>query len=136
MLDAIERLLTKLIELGDRTQLRLRFLCRAAAWSAGHDRMVESQSADKEVQKLELGPLRRADVAAVAARGLPDTHGFIEAIDTYDAKALAARPVLLQLLLKQFHTRGALPQNRSSVYRLGLGGTRKVVGYGRIARLS
>lgn len=120
MLDAIERFVTKLLELGDRTQLRLRFLCRTAAWSAAHDRMVESQWADNEVRKLELGPLRRADVAAVAASGLPDAHGFIEAIDTYDAQALAARPVLLQLLLEQFHTRGSLPQNRSSLYRLGL----------------
>ena len=54
VLAAIESFVAKLFALGDRAQLRLRFLYRTAAWSATHDRMVEAEWADDQVRKLEL----------------------------------------------------------------------------------
>jgi glycosyltransferase involved in cell wall biosynthesis len=121
LITEVGRLLDTLFERGDADRLRLRLLCRTSAWSIDHDRLVEVRWREDQVRKLELGPLSKHEITDLVAAKLPDrVQTFLNSIEEHNAEALAARPVLLFLLLDLFLANDTFPNTRARLYQLGL----------------
>lgn len=100
---------------------RVRFVCRTAAWLAEHDAMVEVRWREDQLQKLELGPLQRTQVAQAAAAVMPErADAFMASIEAQEGEVLAANPMLLRLLLDLFVARDDLPTDRVTLYSVGI----------------
>jgi hypothetical protein len=95
-------------------RLRLRVGCRSADWpSVLGDALGEMFP---ETALLELLPLRRRDVSALADAADVDTAAFFAALSQVNAGHLASRPLSLRLMLRTFARTGELGGNIVELY--------------------
>jgi hypothetical protein len=98
-------------------RLFLRIACRTADWPAGLEQSLTG--AFGEVAVVEILPLRRADVAAIAANWC-DPSQFLDEVAQAGAEPLAARPLTLRFLARGFAASGTLPERGASLYAAGV----------------
>lgn len=111
------RLILSYLRQWPNERLVLRVACRTADWPPS---LLEGlRSAFGDVGMYELLPLRRHD----AEQLVPDdrrAQTFLSAIETARVVPLAARPLLLKLLWRQYEVDGALPDQAVEIYERGL----------------
>lgn len=98
-------------------RLWLRLACRTADWPTSLGNALRARF--EQVALMELLPLRRQDVAVLAA-GWGAGAGFLEAVETARVVPLASRPLTLRLLATAFAGSGTLPRRGVQLFRLGL----------------
>lgn len=98
-------------------RLRLRVACRTVDWPPVLANAIKSQMTD--VATVELLPLRRRDIAEIAAQEDVDAGNFLEAVERADVVSLAIRPLTLKMLLRTFARDGELPDGTGELYRQG-----------------
>jgi hypothetical protein len=112
-------LLTSYLRKWPLDRLWLRLACRTADWPSSLEAMLRNEVFSDPV--VELLPLRRSDVRAVAAAaGMRDPDTFLREIDDASAAALASRPLTLRLLLSVYAAQGGLPRRAAELYEQGL----------------
>ena len=114
---AAHRLILSYVRRWPKERLVLRVACRTADWPPS---LLEGLlSAFDAVGVYELLPLRRQD----AEQLVPDERHatpFLSAVERARVVPLAARPLLLKLLWRQFEVDGALPDQAVEIYERGL----------------
>ncbi len=101
-------------------RLKLRITCRTGAWPHHLEEGLKSLWPEDRTGVLELMPLRRRDVAEIAAgSGLQDVEAFFVELERRNAGPLAAKPVTLQLLLNLYKRGGRLPRTQAELYERG-----------------
>ncbi len=98
-------------------RLWLRLACRTADWPASLGTALRARF--EGVALMELLPLRRRDVAALA-EGWGAGTGFLEAVENARGVPLAARPLTLRLLVASFAATGNLARRGVDLFQLGL----------------
>ena len=98
-------------------RLFLRIACRTADWPAGLEQSLEEVFG--AVAVVEILPLRRVDVLAIAAAWC-DPSRFLEAVAQAGAGPLAARPLTLRFLARDFGRSGTLPERGAALYAAGV----------------
>ncbi len=116
----VGRLITELRD-GPIERLRLTLTCRAADWPKSEgDELLRLWPADSNTGVYSLKHLRAKD-ACEAARlwsGSEDrAKKFLHAIIQLSIEPLAARPITLKMLFKEFSLSGDLPKGRTDLYR-------------------
>jgi hypothetical protein len=102
----------------DHRSLQILVAARTADWPGVLER--DLATVHRVFNLLELAPLRRADVAALAvSRGL-DSDQFLDAVDAAGAAPLAAIPITLRLLAELFERDLALPASTVDLFQQGL----------------
>lgn len=111
--------------LGDEIQalpadrVHLVVTCRSADWPSSLERRLKATFDDVEV--LEVLPLRRTDVEAIARRLNVEPQSFIGELERVGAVPLAIRPLTLGLLIRLYSKGGgALPAVQAELYEQGL----------------
>ncbi len=99
------------------SRLFLRIACRTAEWPAGLEQSL--MEAFGAVTVVELLPLRRVDVAAIAASWC-DPSSFLDEVQHAGAGPLAARPLTLRFLARTFGESGTLPDRGAALYAAGV----------------
>lgn len=92
--------------------------CRTADWPAGLGESLKPLLGEFDV--VELLPLAREDVAALAASRSIDGTAFLKAVVNASAVPLATLPLTLDLLLTIFAETGGLPASVTELYERGL----------------
>lgn len=103
------------------SRLRVVLSCRTAEWP------VTAQAAllglwtipENEVRMFELCPLRRADAVVAAEAYGVDAASFLTAVHRANVEALAARPVTLAFLLREFRKSGDFGKTHRGLYERG-----------------
>ncbi|WP_157488794.1 hypothetical protein [Pseudofrankia sp. DC12] len=98
-------------------RLFLRIACRTSDWPPGLEGRLEQLFG--AVTVVEILPLRRADVAAIAAAWC-DPSPFLHEVAQAGAGPLAARPLTLRFLARAFGQSGALPGRGAALYEAGI----------------
>lgn len=111
--------LTALLKDEPIARLRLVLACRTAEWplDAGR-RFLSLWSDEKRAAFYELCPLRRVDAELAATTRGADSVKFLEAVWQRGVTGLAARPVTLFFLLREFR-HGELPATHRELYERG-----------------
>jgi hypothetical protein len=104
----------------DLTRLQLILACRTAEWPTviGHQ-LIALWRDDTREHAFELCPLRLVDAQLAAEEFGADPDQFIEAIYRNAVVALAARPITLFFLLREFCKTGAFPGTHQELYEAG-----------------
>lgn len=98
-------------------RLSIRLACRTARWPSSLEEALRVSFGDVGV--YELLPLRREDVARVAASSC-EADDFLIAVEQAGAVPLATRPLTLQMLVRSFARDGQLPDNMAALYSIGV----------------
>lgn len=101
---------------GKVENLRLRIGCRSGEFPAVLEEQLPRLFGENLMRTLRLAPLRRVDVELAAGDGAQE---FLAAIEAIGAQVLASTPITLELLVRQFYAKAALPATRVELYRLG-----------------
>ncbi|WNG34006.1 hypothetical protein F0U61_10430 [Archangium violaceum] len=96
-------------------RLRLFIACRPAHWPPSLEKRLHELWPEESFAGVELAPLRRSDIQALARASQIEPEAFCEEVERRDATALATRPVTLRFLLDAFK-RGPLPVDRWQLY--------------------
>ncbi len=99
------------------SRLFLRIACRTAEWPAGLEQSL--MEAFGAVTVVEILPLRRVDVAAIAASWC-DPSPFLDEVQHAGAGPLAARPLTLRFLARTFGESGTLSDRGAALYAAGI----------------
>ena len=99
------------------SRLFLRIACRTADWPAGLEQALKQAFGAATV--VEILPLRRRDVAAIAAQWC-DPAAFLDEVQHASAGPLAARPLTLRFLARTFGESGTLPDRGAPLYAAGV----------------
>jgi hypothetical protein len=111
----LARLIQRRIERWPTDRLVLRVACRTAQWPTALESVLASAFGD-ELVVAEIAPLRATDVVTIAtARGL-DGEATLDKILDARVGALAARPLLLNMLLDE-DVSGGMPRDALALYR-------------------
>lgn len=111
--------LTALLKGEPITRLRLVLACRTAEWPLDAGRRLLALWSDEKVKAFyELCPLRRVDAELAATVRGTDAAKFLEAVWQRGVTGLAARPVTLFFLLREFRD-GELPATHRELYERG-----------------
>ena len=104
----------------DLNRLQLILACRTAEWptSAGKE-LIGLWPADDRARVYELCPLRQADARAAAQELSVEPDRFLEAVYQSSTIGLAARPITLFFLLREFSQTGAFPGTHRDLYEIG-----------------
>jgi hypothetical protein len=104
-----------------RDRLRVRVVCRAAAFPAALEEGLRTIWSGDAVRVVELAPLRFTDVraAAVVELGEDRAGAFMHAVADRGATALAAQPNTLKFLLRSYAAGSDLPPTRAQLYEVG-----------------
>ncbi|NYE15518.1 hypothetical protein [Actinomadura citrea] len=105
-------------ELQRHRSLRILLGCRTADWPEALGARLRVLLPSFEV--VELLPLRRTDVAALAATRGVDGDAFLDAVVDAGAVPLAVLPLTLDLLLITYQQAGHLPDSAAELYEQGL----------------
>ena len=102
-------------------RVRLILACRTAEWppAQGAD-LLWLWNIDGRNPIIELCPLRDIDAQVAAKASSCDPAAFLKAIWEKQVVGLAARPITLSFLLKEFGTTQALPATHRELYELGI----------------
>lgn len=118
--NVVKVVLGRLRKLPRLDRLKLRITCRTGAWPHHLEEGLRSLWPEDRTGVLELMPLRRRDVAEIAAgSGLQDVDAFFGELERRNAGPLAAKPVTLKLLLNLYKRGGLLPRTQAELYELG-----------------
>ena len=98
-------------------RLFLRIACRTADWPVGLEHSLEELFG--AVAVVEILPLRRVDVSAIAAAWC-DSSPFLDEVEQAGAGPLAARPLTLRFLARAFGRSGTLPERGAALYAAGV----------------
>lgn len=98
-------------------RLWLRIACRTADWPTSLGDTLRRSFAHATV--VELLPLRRTDVAALAAGWAAD-GAFLDEVEDANAVPFATRPLTLRLLAAGFAATGSLPGRGADLFDAGL----------------
>jgi hypothetical protein len=101
------------------SRLKLRLVCRTAIWNPDWEAGFKGLWPDASVEAFQLAPLTESDVRLAAHYEELDDTRFIESIDSRDVSPLAAKPLTLNFLLRQFIEFGELPQAQTQIYEQG-----------------
>lgn len=96
-------------------RLYLFIACRPAYWPHSFEAGLRKLWPGADFAAVELAPLRRRDVEALARAWGVDAEKFLQEVTRRDATALALRPVTLGFLLRAF-AQGRLPAQRWPLY--------------------
>ena len=104
-------------ELGklDADRLWLRIVSRDSLWPAALTRAI-GEALSQEAKEFRLLPLMRSDIERFATRFGVDGSALYSAIDAAGAMGLANQPLTLAMLIEQFRSEGALPDDRIGLY--------------------
>ncbi|GAA0254035.1 hypothetical protein GCM10009527_057620 [Actinomadura nitritigenes] len=105
-------------ELQRHRSLRVLLGCRTADWPKTLGTRLQTLLPSFEV--VELLPLGRTDVAALAAARGADGEAFLDAVVEAGAVPLAVLPLTLDLLLIAYQQAGHLPDSAVELYEQGL----------------
>jgi hypothetical protein len=109
-------------ELGqfDLDRLRVILACRTAEWPtlAGNE-LISLWPNEKRERVYELCPLRLADARLAAEQLGIDANRFLETVFQNAVIGLAARPITLFFLLREFSKTGTLPGTHRDLYEIG-----------------
>lgn len=105
--------------------VRLRFVCRTAAWPLLLRQRIATCSVPHHHQGattqpnrfFELLPLTIAEIRAAASVEAVDSDRFLTALQQRNVTALATRPLTLRMLLREFKENGHLPTSRWQLFR-------------------
>lgn len=102
-------------------RLRVRIACRTADWPSVLEHELNRLWGEGGVRVLEIAPLRRRDVLAIASGRLGDERGreFLDAVAAQDAEPFAAKPGTLNFLISSFAEAGRLPASQVELYMFG-----------------
>lgn len=100
-------------------RLRLRIACRTAEWPVHLEERLVSLWGEGGVKVLEICPLRVADVLQAADVEGVDPAQFMEEVKAREVGPIAARPVTLRLLFRQYKQDKSLPATRREIYLQG-----------------
>ncbi len=115
----LEYLATRLSDVGVK-RLNLRLICRVAEWpDTEGDRVLSLWGESKVPQIYELCPLRHRDALEGARFWGASPERFIEAVYERQIVSLAARPVTLRLLAREFERGKVLGRTRDEIYEVG-----------------
>lgn len=113
----LRRMLATWLTAWPTDRLVLRVACRTAQWPAAlEERMRTEFGADFEV--FEIAPLRATDAATIATAAGVAGAAFVDAVRSRRVGALAARPLLLNMLVAEAAD-GELPGDALALYRRG-----------------
>jgi len=99
-------------------RLWLRIACRTSDWPDSLAAVLRGLM--PSTTAVELLPLRRSDIAMVAAERVADPERFLAAVEVRGVGALAARPLTLTFLLGAFAKDDRLPERAGDLYRKSL----------------
>ncbi|SIN91326.1 NACHT domain-containing protein [Agromyces cerinus] len=114
---AAHRLILSYVRRWPKERLVLRIACRTADWPPSLLDGLKSEFG--EVGVYELLPLRRLDAEQLVSDDLRAAT-FLSAIESGRVVPLAARPLLLKLLWRQYEVDGTLPDQAVEIYERGL----------------
>ncbi|MFA7002790.1 MAG: hypothetical protein WC429_02030 [Verrucomicrobiia bacterium] len=100
-----------------KDKLRVILVCRSAEWDAvaGHE-LMEMWPEDQRAGVMELCPLRLTDAREAATAMKLDPDAFITAIHDKGVQGMAARPILLKMLLREFERGRSFPNSSRALY--------------------
>lgn len=99
-------------------RLFVRIACRTADWPSSLARSLDEQFGEG-LSVVELLPLRRCDARALA-QSKCDSDVFLAEVDQTGAGPLAARPLTLLMLAREYGTSGRLPQRGAALFEAGI----------------
>ncbi len=100
-------------------RLRFRVACRTADWPATVEDALKSQAPRPKI--VEILPLQRGDVTAIASAHFIDAEAFARGVEAAGAVSLAIKPLTLGMLIDIFKTsEGSIPTSLVDLYRQGL----------------
>ena len=105
----------------DLRRLQLILACRTAEWpTVAGQQLIALWADENQNHVFELCPLRLGDARLAAQKFGADPDCFIEAVYRYAVIGLAARPITLFFLLREFCKTGAFPGTHRELYEAGL----------------
>lgn len=111
--------LASLLEDQPLERLRLILACRTAEWPVKiAERLLAKWPKEATGSCYELCPLRRKDAELAASERGVDAEKFLEAVWKRSVEGLAARPISLFFLLREFRN-GELPATHRDLYERG-----------------
>lgn len=109
------RMLSNRVARWPTERMVLRIACRTAQWPAALESRLKAEFGDG-LEVVEISPLRAADAAAIAEGRRLDGSAVVAAVRAGHVGALAARPLLLGMILDDF-VGGTVPSDAVTLYR-------------------
>ncbi len=98
---------------------RIRIVCRAGEWPGDGKDKLEKWFGNGKVQIFRLMPLSREDVVTAARVREIDPEKFFRALFVAGVAPLAAVPITLGMLLKEYDLEAELPTHADELYERG-----------------
>ena len=110
------RILQECLTTADAARVPWRLACRPAAWDRG---LAEAlRSAHEPFRELRLLPLTRTAATGVAAEDVTDPDGFVDALVSAGLGRLAASPMRLKTVARNWEDTGNLAASQPEAIRL------------------
>ena len=103
-----------------RARVKIRITCRSGDWPPSFANDLQDAFGEGSVEVWHLAQLRRSDVETAARMNGIDATALCAEIDRAGVRALAAKPVTLELLLKIYCQNSRLPPRQVDLYSQGL----------------
>jgi hypothetical protein len=100
-------------------RLRLRISCRSTEWTEHLEKGLRDLWGNDSVRICTLEPLTDDDIATGARDEGVDPRAFLGAVSEKNLRALASRPITLELLLKSYEPPRGLPDTQTELYAKG-----------------
>jgi hypothetical protein len=113
---AVYEILRECLNTLEAGRIRWRLACRPAAWDQGIAEALRSSHAP--FRELRLLPLTRTAAAGVAAEEVSDPDGFVEALISAGLGRLAASPMRLKTVARDWQGTGNLTASQLDAIRL------------------
>jgi hypothetical protein len=113
---AVYGILQECLTTADAARVPWRLACRPAAWDPGLTEALRSCS--RPFRELRLLPLTRAVATGVAAEEVSDPGGFVEALVSAGLGRLAASPMRLKTVARNWEDTGNLAASQLEAIRL------------------
>jgi hypothetical protein len=118
--DEIKRIITSKVKHSSPqmvNRLFFRVTCRTAAWSETLGETLAEIWGNHKTDIYELSHLRQEDILLAANEEGLDPDAFYEEVERMSVNALAAKPLTLKSLLREFdQTNGQLPSSQMELY--------------------
>jgi len=109
--------LTGLLQKQPTSRLRLVLSCRRKEWPDAEGEALQRLWPEANRRAFELCPLTRDDVEMAASAGGVDPGGFMEGLGRNHLLDLAARPITLFMLLREFQKGQGFSKSRRELYK-------------------
>lgn len=98
----------------------IRMSCRSAVWPSLLDATIKAIYGKENYAIATLKPLTESDVRKVVTHQNLDAEKFVSEIEKSDAFVLTEQPLTLEMLLRVFQKKGALPAQRKQLFLGGV----------------